>query len=279
MNAPSIDKDRRIAMRYHLNFRDLNDPSRPTTRFHREAAKLQKHVADFRPDLVDLWGSIMTLPRQQGFAAHMRLHLPTGTLTAEGRGYSRFTAWNDAVNELENRLERHKARLQAPRSGRERRRRDQQRWHELIHETTENGFAVANAIQVGYPDLVEFIRTEVRLHEQKKNLPRRTVDPTELADEVAMIVLKGTQRKPADLSFEHWFFKVAYEQVMNAVDEARQARENRHLQGLPLDAVLRRPEGPEGLVDEDDLVEEWIKPAPRNRYGHDIPDPRSFPSS
>jgi ribosome-associated translation inhibitor RaiA len=259
-------------VRYHLKFRDLNETTKNATRFHREVFKLRKHLADFNPDLVELWGTIATLPRNSGFTAHVRVHLPTGTLTSEGRGYTRFAAWNDAVKELESRLERHKSRL-CRSQHRRKHRRDDQRWDDLGNEPVPNGHAVRSSIQAGFPELLEFIRTEIRMHEKKGNLPRGHVDPVELADAVAMIVLKEVDNKPADLSYEHWFFKVAYEQVLEAIDEARREREGR---GKPpaIDTILPRPEGPEGVTDEEELVNEWYEPGPRPRFGHDIPDPR-----
>jgi len=260
-------------MRYHLKFRDLNETTKNATRFHREAYKLRKHLVEFNPDLVELWGTIATLPRSTGFTAVVRIHLPTGTLIAEGRGYARVAAWSDAFKDLETRLARHKARLHRSQD-RRRRQRGDERWGDLAEAPVPNGHAVRTSIQAGYPELLEFIRTEVRLHEKKGNLPRSFADPTELADAVAMIVLKEVESKPDDLSYEHWFFKVAYEQVLEAIDEARRAREGRR--GPPsIDTILPRSEGPEGLTDEEELVHEWFEPGPRPRFGHDIPDPRS----
>jgi ribosome-associated translation inhibitor RaiA len=262
-------------MRYHLNFRDLDETTENATRFHREAAKLRKHVIDFKPELVDLHGTLVTLPRGLGFTAHMRIHLPTGTLSAEGRGYTRVAAWTDAVQELEVRLGRHKARLSGARGRRRRRLDREQRWDVAGVAHENNGHGVRTSIQAGYPELLDFLRTEVRLHERKGNLPRGFVDPVELAGVVAVRALKEAKDKPADLSYEHWFFKMAYEQVLEATDEARRTRFHRH-EPPALETVLPRPEGREGLVDEEDLLAEWFRAEPRPRFGHDIPDPRSL---
>ncbi|MBN2492498.1 MAG: hypothetical protein JXQ29_16740 [Planctomycetes bacterium] len=261
-------------MRYRLNFRDLGEAAQNPTRFHREAARLRKHLADCKPELVNLWGTIVTLPRGHGFTASMRIHLPTATLSAEGHGFTRMAAWNDVVNELEVRLERHNARLGGART-RARRGLERDRWNHLAMPPATNGDSVRAGIQAAYSELLDFLQAEVRLHEREGHLPRGAVDPAELADVVAMRALEEADAKPGGLSWEHWFLKLAYEQVLEAIDEVNR---NRSLcfEAPALDTVLRRAEGPEGLVDEEDILTEWYLPAPRPRFGHDIPDPRSL---
>lgn len=262
-------------MRYHLNFRDLNEGNRDSSRFHREAFKLRKHLVDFKPDLIDLWGSIVTLPRNGGFAAHFRLHLPSGTLTAEGRGFTRVSAWGAVVDETVTRITRHKARLLGSRS-RVRRDLDEQRWHVPLDEPTKNGQEIRTSVQAGYNDLLAFIQSEIGLHVKNGNLPQDAVDPIELADVVVMEVLQRPESKPVGLSYEHWFYKVAYEQLLEAIDTTRHDRARPDL-GPEVDSLVPAFEGPEGITDEEGLVEEWIRPSPRSRLADQIPDPRSLP--
>ncbi len=263
-------------MRYHLNFRDLDERTRYASLFHREACKLQKHLVDYKPDLIDVWGFMASLPRNAGYAARMRVHLPTGTLKAEGRGFTRFSAWTDVSAEMGVRIERHKARLPGSRS-RHRKEHHERRWETLRRRPDPDvDSTVASSIQVGYPDLLEFLRTEVRLHEERGNLPKRFADPMELVGEVVVEVLQNEHRKPQDIKNEHWFLKVAYERVLSSIDQARQIRSRNHL-GTSLHTILPRREGPEGLVEEEDLVDELIGSRQRLRFGHDIPDPRSLP--
>lgn len=261
-------------MRYHLNFRDLDERTRYASLFHREASKLQKHLVDYKPDLIDVWGFMATLPRNGGYAARMRVHLPTGTLKAEGRGFTRFSAWTDVSEEMGVRIERHKARLPGCRS-RQRKEHHERRW-EAWRNQPDLDRTVASSIRVGYPDLLEFLRTEVRLHEAQGNLPKRFADPMELAGEVVVEVLQNEHQKPQDIKNEHWFYKVAYERVMSSIDQARQIRARNHV-GASLHTILPRLEGPEGLVEEEDLMDELIGSRQRLRFGHDIPDPRTLP--
>ena len=144
-------------MRYHLNFRDLDERTRYASLFHREACKLQKHLVDYKPDLIDVWGFMASLPRNAGYAARMRVHLPTGTLKAEGRGFTRFSAWTDVSAEMGVRIERHKARLPGSRS-RHRKEHHERRWETLRRRPDPDvDSTVASSIQVGYPDLLELL--------------------------------------------------------------------------------------------------------------------------
>lgn len=261
-------------MRYHLNFRDLHEDNRDSSRFHREAFKLRKHLVDFKPELIDLWGSIVTLPRNGGFAAHLRLHLPSGTLTAEGRGFARGSAWSAVVDEMGTRITRHKARLLGSRS-RIRRNKDDRRWHDLTEEPSQNGQGVRASVQAGYADLLTFIESEVGMHVKNGDLPDEAVDPIELADVVVMEVLKRPESKPSGMSFEHWFYKLAYEQLLESIDAVRKRLAGPD-SGPELDSLLDEAEGPEGITDEEGLVREWIAPRARVRFSDGIPDPRSL---
>jgi len=263
-------------MRYYLNFRDLDENTRTISRFHREVARLKKHLVDFTPDLIDAWGSMNTLPRNTGFSARMRIRLPTGTFMAEAEGYSRASAWAEAARDIEVCLQRHKARLIQSRT-RQKKQNISQRWEGRPEWTEEKRInSVKSSIQARYSKLLEFLRAEIRLHEEVGNLPRRFIGPEELAGEVAMEVLQNSMNKPADLTHEHWFLKVAYERVMDSIDQARQVR-TLMTPGPGLGTLLHAQEAPRRRSEEDDLAQELAGPGPRPRFGHDIPDPRTLP--
>lgn len=261
-------------MRYHVNFRDLNRQAAhrttdDTNAFQREVAKLARHLTDFNPELVDVWGSSEELPRERGFEASLRVALPTGALQATGRGFTRLSAWNAAADELVARIERHKSRFAGSRV-RARRRSAEERRNTVdrVAEAT-----MQQHLQTHYAKLLDFVGSEIALHETAGNLTPGSVEATELADDVAMRALQEAADKPRDIAAEHWFIKLAYEQVLDAIDRERAGREKPQAESL--DDVVATPEGPEGLTDEDDLVGEWIGPAPRLRTGHDIVDPRT----
>ncbi len=267
-------------MRYHVNFRDLhrqaahrttdetNTLPRDST-FSREVAKLARHLTDFNPELVDVWGAIEALPRERGFEASLRVALPTGSLHATGRGFTRLSAWTAVADELVARIERHKARFAGSRV--RARRQSAQARRDTVDRVAEA--TMQQHLQTHYAKLLDFVGSEIALHETAGNLTAGSIEATELVDDVAMRALQDATKRPADIAPEHWFIKLAYEQVLDAIDSERAAREAPQAESL--DEVVAIAEGPEGLTDEDDLVREWIRPAPRERTGHDIVDPRT----
>lgn len=325
-------------MRYHVNFRDLrgqaattrtagaretnahetgvhepereqssgraaNAASSDQSAFQREAEKLHRHLADYKADLVDVWGSVEKMPRSGGYVAHLRVHLPTGTISAEGRAYSRLSAWTAVTNELIVRIERHKARLSGARIRRQRRdrrratdpiaiatmpqteisqtgipqtgrppsRREGEPGRDPADDASRSPTGPQAMLVNAYPALLEYLTNEVERHEASGELAPRTVDASDLLDETALIVLDRPHTKPDGIAFDHWIFKVAHERILDQITRAKSIR----AEAIPsLDTVMDRLEGPEGFVDEDDLVRELIGPNPRRRYGYDIPAPR-----
>jgi len=77
----------------------------------RHAAKLNRILKRYAPDLVLLHGSLEKTPRKSEFNFSLNLNLPTGTLHATGVGADVLGSAKAAFAELEVQVKKHQAKL------------------------------------------------------------------------------------------------------------------------------------------------------------------------
>jgi ribosome-associated translation inhibitor RaiA len=78
---------------------------------HRQAAKLDKLLKRYDPDLVRLHAAIEKQPRMESYTFSVNLSLPTGTLHARGEGYDVLASVKVAFAELCAQCKKHQALL------------------------------------------------------------------------------------------------------------------------------------------------------------------------
>jgi ribosome-associated translation inhibitor RaiA len=78
---------------------------------HRQAAKLEKLLKRYAPDLVQLHGDIEKHPRKESYTFSLNLSLPTGTLHATGEGTDVRGSIKAAFAELDAQTKKHMALL------------------------------------------------------------------------------------------------------------------------------------------------------------------------
>jgi ribosome-associated translation inhibitor RaiA len=78
---------------------------------HRQAAKLDKLLKRYAPDLVKLHGDIEKHPRKASYTFTVNLSLPTGTLHATGEGSDVLTCVKAAFAEICAQCKKHQALL------------------------------------------------------------------------------------------------------------------------------------------------------------------------
>ena len=77
----------------------------------RHAAKLNRILKRYAPDLVLLHGSLEKTPRKTEFNFSLNLNLPTGTLHASAIAPDAAASVRAAFSELEGQLKKHKEKL------------------------------------------------------------------------------------------------------------------------------------------------------------------------
>ena len=78
---------------------------------HRQAAKLDKLLKRYAPDLVLLHGDIEKHPRKKNYSFYVMLSLPTGTLHATGEGSDVLASVKAAFAELCAQCKKHQSLL------------------------------------------------------------------------------------------------------------------------------------------------------------------------
>jgi ribosome-associated translation inhibitor RaiA len=78
---------------------------------NRQAAKLDKLLKRYAPDLVLLHADIEKHPRKESYTFSVNLSLPTGTLHAKGEGYDVLASVKVAFAELCAQCKKHQALL------------------------------------------------------------------------------------------------------------------------------------------------------------------------
>jgi ribosome-associated translation inhibitor RaiA len=78
---------------------------------HRQAAKLDKLLKRYAPDLVQLHANIEKHPRMESYTFCVKLSLPTGTLHATGEGSDVLASVKAACAEICAQVKKHQALL------------------------------------------------------------------------------------------------------------------------------------------------------------------------
>jgi ribosome-associated translation inhibitor RaiA len=77
----------------------------------KQAAKLEKLLKRYAPDLVQLHAGIEKQPRKEHYTFSINLSLPTGTLHATGEGFDVLASVKTAFAEVCAQCKKHQARL------------------------------------------------------------------------------------------------------------------------------------------------------------------------
>jgi ribosome-associated translation inhibitor RaiA len=78
---------------------------------HRQAAKLEKLLKRYAPDLVKLHADIEKRPRRESYIFSVNLSLPTGTLHATGEGSDVLASVKTAFGEICAQVKKHQSLL------------------------------------------------------------------------------------------------------------------------------------------------------------------------
>jgi len=99
-------------MKTHISFRDVTERQALRTELARQAAKFDRQLKKFDPDLIDLHVSLGRRTQRGGqFIASVTLYLPMGQLHASEEASLAVVALKHACAQLLRELKRFKARL------------------------------------------------------------------------------------------------------------------------------------------------------------------------
>lgn len=219
----------------------------------RRVTALGKLLRHYPPDGVHLHVLLEKNPHRDIFMASLTLRLPRHILHSEKTAREPILALDKAFAALEREVEK----LKAEQRGEPEWKRQERR--QRLKSLKSTGFApeplaegegpqdqfavVVDFLKRHYLRMLEHVRRHVRHDEWSGELPPHAVDPRGVVDEVVRKILRDWQRKPKDIGWLVWFFRLLHRELERRRRELREAAEER----VPIDAEARRP-------DEEDLT-------------------------
>ncbi|MEI9898110.1 MAG: HPF/RaiA family ribosome-associated protein [Chthoniobacter sp.] len=248
----------------------------------RKVAKLSRHLAGFAPETLHLQVLLEKLPKKGSFTARLTLRLPSHILHAEKSAEDLLAAIDAATLALDREVESLRSKM-----------RGDYRWKRpawrarlneektlLFSEPVEDetgpqiSAEVLSALIAAHDaHLLAHARRVLRMAELTDDIPVGATDPRDSVDEAVRICLAEPERKPRDLTYEEWLYRLIGEETSRQI---RQFVEESRLRHFPMDGI--RPSKDDGYDAESPLqiIAEELTPdedLPEER----IPDPRAIP--
>lgn len=222
----------------------------PLLRKHltRRVHALGKLLRNYPPDGVHLHVLLEKNPHRDNYVASLTLRLPRHIMHADKTSREPILAMDKAFAALEREVEKLKGYQRREQEWKRRERRAQLRVAKsrgFAQEPLPEGVGpqerlavVIDFLKRHYNRMIEHVRRHIRHDEWSGELPARAVDARGVVDEVVQKVLRNWRRKPADMGWLVWFFRLLHEELQRRRLEFRQAAEGR----VPIDAETKRPD-------------------------------------
>lgn len=275
------------AISWNIVEKNLVLDARIRERLTRKIATLAKLLVHFPPETLHLQVVLEQIAKTHNYIVRLTLRLPSNILHAEKSSPDLLGAINTAVDALEREVNSFKAEL-----------RGDYRWKRPAYRARlaqEEALVFAELLERGgkgpqthldvlrdllatsEPRLLAHARRQVRMAELAGDIPPRSVDPRALVDEVARICLADPGQKPAELTYELWFYRLLGEELARRREKlqqelqlraeqpvAREPRETDEAEGYdaerPLDLMTRELEPEETLPEEQIPDEAGLSP-------------------
>jgi len=212
-------------MRVTLRLKDVGTESELRPLIDQATVKLKRHLVTVSDELLDLH---VHLEKVRGLVeTSLTLHVPSGTLNAKARAPAPAPCLKEAVAELLDQVHRLKSRWK----GEHLRKREGERFRgeaalagELARIEDRDEEWCREAVRRSMGRLTAFVHGEVQAHQENGDLRHGDLAAEDVADAVALAALKGFRDRPRDVPFEHWLYRLAFEQLMEEVDVLRERR-------------------------------------------------------
>lgn len=191
--------------------------------FARELARIERRLESTPADSITLHAEGSLNPHVKECYFTLALALPSTRLAAHGVGPSLAAALRDATRELVRELDRHRSHLARSSSTRAAFRAAVERdgfgaFEALDRPELEDPQA---EIEKSLPQLLRFLRAELKRHGLWERRPAYRLDVRELADEAVLAALQQRASKPPTLSFSRFLIGCAYDVVIGVEDRGR----------------------------------------------------------
>lgn len=195
--------------------------------------KLDRLLAVFQPELVQLHGRMVRRTSREGVVCTLNLRLPTGQLAAEDNADTAQAALRAASEELLEQLKKHKQKLRGEqtRRGKE---RSTAAFAATLVSTPESGSPLgqqqrrqdlARYISTNVEHLQRFVERQIHLREHLGELRPGQLETAEVLDEMIASAL-SEQGNPERVERDRWFYLLAVDAIRRLSRPGDEGSEN-----------------------------------------------------
>jgi ribosome-associated translation inhibitor RaiA/DNA-directed RNA polymerase specialized sigma24 family protein len=216
------------AISWNIVNKNLSPGITVKNKLSRKIAVLAKHLVHFPPETLHLQVVLEKLAKKGTYTVSLTMRVPSNILHVEKTSHDLIGAIDNAVAALVREVKSLKAEL-----------RGDYRWKRPLYrarlraekalifsEPMEPSAGpqtyadmVSELLKAHYEQLLAHARREVRTAELNGDLPRGAVDARAIVDEIARICLAHPEKKPADLTYELWFYQLIHQELVRRRDE------------------------------------------------------------
>jgi RNA polymerase sigma factor (sigma-70 family) len=192
-------------------------------KFRQKIGKLERQLKHFPPDSVHLQIILDRHPRKPVYTASLNLRVPSNILHSEKTGRDLIGAFDAAFKILLRELESLKADLRREKFWKRKERR------EALHQLKATGFAsepqgkgvgpqksddvMRALVEKHYRELLRHARRHIRQEELAGEIPRNSLDPRDVVDEVVRRSMAKSADRPQRMNAVVWLYQLMHEEL------------------------------------------------------------------
>jgi RNA polymerase sigma factor (sigma-70 family) len=256
-------------------------------KFRQKIGKLERHLKHFPPDTLHLQIILERHPKKPIYTATFNLRVPSNILHSEKSARDLIGAFDAAFKILRRELESLKADLRREkfwkRKGR-RQRLKQLKATGFALESQEEGMGpqepadvVRELVREHYQELLRHARRHIRHDELVGDIPRNSLDPRDVVDEVVRQAMAKSAERPRRMNAVVWFYRLMHKELKRQ----RRLLKQKAVEEISTDEIETLPEDADKASGYDalrplDIVQEELDPPVVKTEGL-IRDPGAVP--
>ena len=256
-------------------------------KLRQKIGKLERHLKHFPLDTVHLQVVLERHPKKPIYTTTLNLRVPSNILHSEKSARDLIGAFDAAFKILLRELESLKSDLRREQFWKRKERRQQ------LHQLKATGFAlepqgagvgpqepadiVRELLQDRYQELLRHARRHIRHDELAGDIPRNSLDPRDIVDEVVHQAMVKSAERPKRMNVVVWFYRLVHEELKRQ----RQLLKQKKIKEISTDEIKTLPEDADKASGYDalrplDIIQGELDPPVVKTEGL-IRDPKAVP--
>jgi RNA polymerase sigma factor (sigma-70 family) len=256
-------------------------------KLRQKISKLERYLKHFPPDTVHLQIILERHPKKTIYTATLNLRVPSNILHSEKSARDLIGAFDAAFQILLREFESLKSDLRREKFWKRKERRQQ------LHQLKATGFAlepqgkgigpqesadvVRELVQQHYRELLRHARRHIRNDELVGEIPRNSLDPRDIVDEVVRRAMAKFAERPKRMNAVVWFYQLMRQELKRQ----RRLLKQKKVEEISTDEIKTLPEDADKASGYDalrplDIVQERLDPPAVKTEGL-IRDPKAVP--